>query len=700
MQRSSGAGLSGQRRRAGGGVALCSAFVTPAEHHAALLVEIEEHDRRYHIEGRPTISDVEYDKLVALVRRLEEEHPELVVPWSPTQRVGMKPVSDFPKVVRDVPMLSLDNTYDAQDLTAFHERVLRGLGGDEPTYVVEPKIDGLGVEVYYTDGVYKQGATRGDGRTGDDITANLRTIRQLPMRLSEPASVVVRGECFLPLAAFEKMNDARVLAGEEPFMNPRNAGAGTLKQKDPAKVAERPLQLLFYELVDGDLHQKSHSATLAWLRALGFPVSPDTTTVVGLPALVELTAQWEARVRGGDRRYGEPLPYDADGLVIKVDSYAQRRELGATAKFPRWAIAYKFPAKQVTTIIRDILTTVGRTGVATPTADLEPIEISGTIVKRAGLHNWDQVKRLGLRPGDRVLVEKAGEIIPQVLSVTEPSQNPPFEAPTVCNSCGHPLVRLEDEVALRCPNRVGCRSQLMWFVGFFCGRGQMNIAGLGLERGDQLIQEGLIRDVADIFTLTVEQLVPLERWNVKSAQNLVAGIEEAKHKATLTRLMTALGIPHVGHVAAQLVARRYRRLGALLAILDGEGGRDALCADLLEIDGIGEVIARAVADFFADADARRVVDKLRSQGVDPVEPEEVRRGHLEGSFVVTGTLSRPREEVIRRIEAAGGKVSGSVSKKTTYVVAGADVGKAKMDAAAKHGVKVISEEELDRLLQN
>jgi DNA ligase (NAD+) len=672
--------------------ALCSAAVTAAERHAELLVEIEDHDRRYHVEGRPVISDVEYDKLVAEVRALEEQHPELVVPWSPTQRVGMKPISDFPKVVRAVPMLSLDNTYDENDLTAFHERVRRGLGGDEATYVVEPKIDGIGVEVVYEDGVYKLGATRGDGRTGDDITANLRTIRRLPMRLAEPVSVTVRGECFLPRAAFEKMNEARLLAGEEPFMNPRNAGAGTLKQKDPAKVAGRPLQLLFYDLVDGDLHQKSHSATLAWLRALGFPVSPDIATVGGLPALLELIHGWEARVRS--------LPYDADGLVIKVDSYAQRRELGATAKFPRWAIAYKFPARQVTTILKDILTTVGRTGVATPTADLEPVEISGTIVKRAGLHNWDQVKRLGLRPGDRVLVEKAGEIIPQVLSVTEPSQRPPFEPPTVCNSCGHALVRLEGEVALRCPNRLGCRSQLMWFVGFFCGRGQMNIAGLGLERGDQLIEVGLIRDVADIFTLTADKLVPLDRWNEKSAQNLVAAIDEARRKATLSRLVTALGIPHVGHVAAQLIARRYRRLGGLLEILDGPDGREALARDLLEIDGIGEVIARAVAAFFADPDARRVVDKLRALGVDPVEPEEERRGHLDASFVVTGTLTRPREEIIRRIEAAGGKVTGSVSKKTTYLVAGADVGKAKMDAAEKHGVKVISEEELETLLKD
>ncbi len=668
-----------------------------SERHAQLVREIEEHDRRYHVENRPSISDLEYDRLLEELRALEAAHPELVVPWSPTQRVGMKPISDFPKVERSVPMLSLDNTYDEAELTAFHERVLRGLGGDEPVYVVEPKIDGIGIEAAWEDGVYRLGATRGDGRIGDEITGNLRTIRLLPMRLHEPVTITVRGECFLEQKDFERMNEARLAAGEEPFMNPRNAAGGTLKQKDPAKVSGRPLKLLFYDLVNGDLHHVSHSASLAWLRTLGLPVSEDIKTVRGLEELLEHVRQMEARVRGGDRSRGEPLPYDADGLVVKVDSYAQRRELGKTAKFPRWAIAYKFPARQVTTILRDVRTTIGRTGVATPTALLEPVELSGTIVKRAGLHNWDQVKRLGLRRGDRVLVEKAGEIIPQVLSVTEPSDQPPIEPPTECPTCKHPLVRLEGEVALRCPNRAGCREQLVWFIGFFCGRGQMNIAGLGLERADQLIAEGLLHDIADIFTLTEEKLVPLERWNTVSARNLVGAIEEARREATLTRLLTALGIPHVGPVAAHAVAQRFRNLGALLELLDARG-QEALAEELLAIDGIGEVIARAVAAFFADPAARAIVDKLRAHGVDPDEPE-IARGHLQGSFVVTGTLQRPREEVIRRIEAAGGKVTGSVSKKTSFLVAGADVGKAKMEAAEKHGVKVIGEEELERMLQ-
>ena len=332
----------------------------------------------------------------------------------------------------------------------------------------------------------------------------------------------------------------------------------------------------------------------------------------------------------------------------------------------------------------------------TPTADLQPVELSGTIVKRAGLHNWDQVARLGLRPGDRVLIEKAGEIIPQVLQVTEPGQGEPFQPPVECPSCKHPLVRAEGEVALRCPNRLGCRSQLMWFVDFFCGRTQMNIAGLGLERADQLIEVGLIRDIADVFTLTVDKLLPLPRWNEKSAQNLVNALAEAKQKATLSRLIAALGIPHVGGVAARSIARHYGTLTALLAAADR--GVDAMVEDLDTIDGIGDVIARDTAEFFTDEKLRAIVDKLVSLGVSPSEPAGT-AGPLAGqTFVVTGTLSRPREDVIRRIEAAGGKIAGSVSKKTSYLVAGADVGKAKMDAAVKHGVKVIGEAELDRLL--
>lgn len=661
-----------------------------ARRYHQLIDEIREHDRRYHVEHSPTISDYEYDRLMEELRAIEAAHPELVAPDSPTQRVGHAPISEFPKVVREVPMLSLDNTYDEADLRAFHDRVVRGLGGDVPDYVVEPKIDGIGVEVTYDAGLLRLGATRGDGRVGEDITANLKTVRDVPLRLAEPVSLVVRGEVYMERAAFARLNEKRLEAGEEPFKNPRNATGGTIKQLDPRVVARRPLRAYFYEVPDGDRHRETHFEILEWLRALGLPVAREVVRVHGIDELAGACGEWLAR--------RDELPYDADGLVVKVDAFAQRRELGATAKFPRWAIAYKFPARQVTTILRDILVTVGRTGVATPTAVLDPVELSGTTVKKAGLHNWDQVKRLGLRPGDRVLIEKAGEIIPQVLAVTEPSAAPPFEPPTRCPSCEHELVRREGEVALRCPNRLGCPSQRVWATAFFAGRGQMDIDGLGLEVAGDLVERGLIRDVADLFALGEEQLLGLPLFAEKRAQKLVASIRRAAKTATLGRLLTALGIPNVGGVTARALAARYRRLEPILRLVD-ERGRDALHEDVLQIEGFGETLAASVADFFADAENRRVLDKLRALGVDPEEPEARAGGPLAGlTFCVTGTLSRPRPEVIRRIEEAGGKVTGSVSKKTSYLVAGADVGATKLEAARKHGVKVIAEADLDRLL--
>jgi DNA ligase (NAD+) len=496
---------------------------------------------------------------------------------------------------------------------------------------------------------------------------------------------------FFDRADFQRLNQEREEAGLETFMNPRNSTGGTLKQKDPRKVAERPLKALFYEVVDGDRLDSSHFASLERLRRLRLPVYPGITAAASWDELFGTVRSWEAR--------RDELPFDADGLVVKVDAYSQRRELGATAKFPRWAIAYKFPARQVTTIVRGIIVTVGRTGVATPTAELDPVELSGTIVKRAGLHNWDQVARLGLRPGDRVLVEKAGEIIPQVLQVTQPSDAPPFAPPTHCPSCGHALVRPEGEVALRCPNRLACRSQLLWAVAHLAHRGLLDIEGLGLERAALFIEKGFIKDIADVFALEEAKLLELEGFAEVSAKKLIAGVDAARKHATLSRLLGALGIPHVGGVAARSIAARYRRLGLLYAILD-ERGRDALVADLLEVDGIGLVIAESVADFFADENHRAIVAKLRKLGVDPEEPEStVPTGPLSGlTLCVTGTLSRPREEIIRAIEQAGGKVTGSVSKKTAYLVAGADVGKTKLDAAEKHGVKRISEAELETLL--
>ena len=660
------------------------------EDYLALVQEILDHDRRYYVENNPIIADVEYDRLVTELRRIEEEHPDWVVPWSPTQRVGHEPVSEFPKVVREVPMLSLDNTYSEADLREFSERVLKGLAGERPEYVVEPKIDGIGIELYYENGIFVRGLTRGDGRIGEDVTSNLRTIRTLPQRLIEDVTIEVRGEVYLERAALGPLNEARIREGEEPFKNPRNAAGGSLKLLDPRLCAQRPLKVLLYEVVDGGKRVALHTEALAWLRRLGLPVSPDIATARTFEELAALVAMWETK--------RETLPYDADGLVIKVNSYAQRETLGTTAKFPRWAIAYKFPARQATTRVLGIEVNVGRTGAITPVALLEPVDLSGTTVSRASLHNWDEVARKGLRLGDYVLVEKAGEIIPQVVAVIverRTGNEQPIEPPTVCPSCGAPLVRREGEVALRCPNSLGCRAQLKEAIEFFASRSALNIENLGPKIIEQLVDRGLVRDVADIFDLTVADLLPLERMAQKSAENLVVAIAEAKKNATLSRLLTGLGIPLVGVVGARAIAQAYGSLEALLAVEPPS----RLGEELTKIPGVGEKMAQAVASFFGDARTRNVLTKLMERGLRPTEPK-VAGGPLGGlTFCITGTLSQPRSAVQRAIEAAGGRVVSSVGKGTDYLVAGEAVGRTKLEAAKKHGVRVIDEAALERLLR-
>jgi len=668
--------------------------VTAAPTHAdylRLVDEISEHDRRYYVEAAPTISDVEYDRLLASLRKLEDAHPAWVVAWSPTRRVAPEPASAFPKVVRKVPMLSLDNTYDEDELRAFHERVLKGLGGDEPTYVVEPKIDGFGIELTYEDGLFVQGTTRGDGTTGEDVTPNLRTVRGVALRLREPMSIVVRGEVYITKDDFARINEARAAAGEEPFKNPRNTAAGSIKQLDAREVAKRPMQTILYEVVDGERYAGGHWDSLALIARLGLPVSPHNRRAHTWDDLRAAVEAW--------REKRDALPYEVDGLVVKVDAFAERAALGRTAKFPRWAIAFKFPARQVTTIIDGLEVNVGRTGAVTPVAVLQPVDVSGTTVSRASLHNWDQVARLDIGAGDRVLIEKAGEIIPQVLGVTERSHHRRFAAPEVCPVCDTPLEREEGRVVLVCPNRFGCPAQRQAALEFFAGRGQLNIDGLGEKIVAQLLEAGLVRDVADVFDLRADQLVELERFGETSAENLVAAIAKARQDATFTRLLTALGIAHVGGVVAKLIAQRYGRLSKLRRRA-AEVDSDALVAELSEIEGVGEVIARAVDHFLRDGHVAEILDKLAARHVDPEEPAAAASGGpLAGkTFVVTGTLSRPRGEVQRDIEAAGGKVSGSVSKKTAYLVAGADTGKTKLDAATKHGVPVIDEAGLARLL--
>lgn len=662
------------------------------DEYLKLVDELSEHDRRYYVDAEPTISDVEYDKLIKKLRDIEAAHADWIVAWSPTKRVGHAPISEFPKVERAVAMLSLDNTYGHDDLREFHERVQKGLDGDSVTYSIEPKIDGFGIELTYKQGVLALGATRGDGKIGEDVTQNVRTVRGVVLKLREPVDIVVRGEIYMTKAEFAAINAERAKAGEELFKNPRNTAAGTIKQMDPKEVAKRPLRTILYEVVDGPRYARGHLASLALIQKLGLPISQHNSSASDWDSLLAAVESWQAK--------RDELPYEVDGLVIKVDDFGQRSALGATSKFPRWAIAYKFPARQVTTRLLDLEANIGRTGTVTPVAILDPVDVSGTTVARASVHNYDQVQRLGLGRGDRVLIEKAGEIIPQILGVTEKGPGPAFETPTQCPSCGSPLEREEGKVALLCVNRLGCPAQQLGAIEFFASRGQMNIDGLGEKVVLQLVGAGLVHDVADLFVLTWEQIAKLERFADQSAKNLIAAIAKSKGTATFSRLLAALGIAHVGGVIAKPIAQKYGTLSALRAAAAAKDTA-GFVAELSEIEGVGDTTAEGIDRFLRDAHVVMVLDKLAARGLDPAEPlVAVGTGPLVGkTFVVTGTLSAPRADVQKRIEDAGGKVAGSVSKKTSYLVAGADTGKTKLEAAQKHGVIVIDETELEKLLQ-
>ena len=673
--------------------------------YRSLVRELGEHDRRYYIDMAPVVPDAEYDRLYRQLRDIEAAHADWIDPDSPTQRVAPQPISAFAKVVRDVPMLSLDNTYSPAELQAFHDRVIKGLHGETPRFVIEPKIDGISIELQYVDGRFVQGATRGDGRVGEDITVNLRTLRSLPLALAEPITITVRGEVFMDKQDFLAVNQEREGAGEDVWKNARNATGGSLKLLDPRECARRPLKALLYELVGGEAFRPLHSDSLLWLRALGLPTSPDVAIVDSAAELADAVAAWSERKA--------TLPYEADGLVIKIDSFAQRRLLGFTAKFPRWAIAYKFPANQATTRLRGVEINVGRTGAVTPVAELDPVELSGTTVKRASLFNWDEVRRLDVRIGDHVVVEKSGEIIPQVVEVIQArrtGEELEIPIPTACPSCASVLVRRPGEVALRCENRA-CPTQRWRSIQFFAGRGALNIEGIGEVLAEELVRKGIVTDAAGLFDLTLERLVParsgadegaakVERMAKKSAENLVAALQRARAGATLSRLLIGLGIPHVGVVAARAVAARFGSLHALIAAASSENAQ-ALASEVAAIDGVGPVIAEAMRVFLTDPEHLRLLERLRERGVSPVEPvaRVASEGVLAGKKVcVTGKLSRPRSEIQAQIEAAGGQFVSSVGKSTDILVAGADVGKSKLDAARKMGTRIIDEAELAQLL--
>jgi DNA ligase (NAD+) len=663
----------------------------PARRRAEeLCAALDEHSYRYYVLDDPTVSDAEFDELMRELVALEAEHADLVTPDSPTQRPGFAPSATFAAVTHDVRMLSLDNAFDRAELGAWHDRIAKLV--DPPIrFVGEPKLDGLAMSLLYVEGRLVRGATRGDGVTGEDVTANVRTIGDIPGRLAGtdvPARVEVRGEVFMPLDAFTALNARQEDAGERLFVNPRNAAAGSLRQKDARVTASRALSFFAYqvEVTDGALPATSHHDTLAWLRTCGLPVNPHVEELADIAAVADFCERTEAQRHA--------LGYEIDGAVVKVDDLGQRREMGATSKAPRWAIAYKFPPEEKTTLLRDIMVSIGRTGRATPFAVMEPVFVGGSTVGLATLHNQDEVARKDVRPGDTVVVRKAGDVIPEVVGPvlgTRRRRSAPWAFPTACPSCGGPLVRLDGEVDAHCVN-VDCPAQRVARIVYFAGRGSMDIEGLGEERVRQFVDAGLLADPADVYALTVERLLPLERMAQRSAENLVDAIEASKSRG-LARVLVGLGIRHFGPTAAQAAARAFGRLDRLQA---------ASVEELTAVDGIGPVIAQSVVAFFATDHNLHVLDKLRDAGVDltaPMAAPVAADGPLSGlTFVLTGTLdAMTRDEAQAAIEARGGKVTGSVSKKTSYVVAGASPG-SKLTKAESLGVPVLDDAGFARLL--
>lgn len=663
----------------------------PARRRAeALRGEIDEHSYRYYVLDDPSVSDAEFDALLRELLDLEAEHPDLVTPDSPTQRPGGAPAATFAPVTHDVPMLSLDNAFDRAELDAWYERITKLVPG-AIELVAEPKLDGLAISLLYVDGRLARAATRGDGVTGEDVTGNVGTIAVIPRVLAGehlPARVEVRGEVFMPLEAFAALNRRQGEAGERLFANPRNAAAGSLRQKDPRITASRALSFFAYQAEVGGraLPVSTHHEMLDWLAACGLPVNPHIERLADIEAVADFCGRME------QQRHA--LGYEIDGVVVKVDDLAQRAEMGTTSKAPRWAIAFKFPPEEKTTGLTDIMVSIGRTGRATPFAVLEPVFVGGSTVGLATLHNQDEVARKDVRVGDTVIVRKAGDVIPEVVGPVLAKRRKGARRwvfPAVCPSCGGPLVRLPGESDHHCVN-VDCPAQRVARIVYFAGRAAMDVEGLGEERVRQFVDAGLLSDPGDVYALTVEQLVPLERMAQKSAENLVAAIDASKGRG-LTRVLVGLGIRHFGPTAAQAVARAFRSLDRI---------ERASVEELTGVEGVGPVIAQSVAAFFATDHNHRVLDKLRAAGVELTMPDVPTRAvdtNLTGlTFVLTGTLvAHTREEAQAEIEARGGKVTSSVSKKTSYVVAGVSPG-SKLAKAEQLGVRVLDDAEFARLL--
>ena len=643
------------------------------------------HSRRYYIDDEPEISDAEYDALYNELETLEETYPELIIPDSPTRRAGDDPLEEFEEVEHAVPMLSLSNARKVEALRDWDARVRRLLGEDEePTYVTELKIDGLAVSLRYENGRFVRGATRGNGTVGEDVTHNLRTIRAIPDKLDDapPEVLEPRGEVYVGLEEFEKLNARRAAEDEKPFANPRNLAAGSIRQLDPKVTAKRPLTLFLYGVGEGYPNYQSHSEALAALKDYGLRVNPYKVHD-SIESVVEECERWAAR--------RESVGYQVDGVVVKVDSREQQEKLGSVQKAPRWAIAYKFEPLAGRTKLKGIWVNVGRTGALTPQSILEPVNVGGVTISRATLHNEDYVKEKGILVGDTVVVERAGDVIPQVVRAIPEDRDGSeyaFEMPTHCPVCGEPVSRPEGEAVTRCIN-TRCPAQALEHIIHWCTKSAMDIDGLGEKLATRLFGLDLVKDVAETYDLKADQLVPLEGFGEKSAKNLIRAIEKSKEQP-FYRVLYALGIRHVGAVTASLIAERF----------SGEGLLESVSVDqLAEIDGVGKVVACAVVEYFDLEDNRELVKRLMKLGLNfgSVESKPA-EGPLAGKrVVVTGTLSQPRSYFVERIEAGGGTFTSSVSKNTDYVLAGEEAG-SKLEKAHKLGVSVLDEEGFEELL--
>jgi DNA ligase (NAD+) len=662
----------------------------PAARAESLRRAIDYHNYRYYVLDDPEIPDAEYDRLLRELQALEAERPELVTPDSPTQRVGAEPLDAFAEVEHRVPMLSLENALSEEEMRAFDRRVRERLGRETATYVGEPKLDGLAISLLYEQGVLRRGATRGDGRRGEDVTLQVRTIRSIPLRLQGegwPEVLEVRGEVFMPREGLEAINARALAEGGKIFANPRNAAAGSLRQLDPRVTAERLLEMFCYGfgIVEGGRLADTQSGSLALLKDWGLRISPELRVLEG----VEPCIAYHREIEGRRAR----LAYDIDGVVLKLDSLADQEAMGFVSRAPRWAVAYKFPPQEELTRVLDIQVQVGRTGALTPVARLEPVQVAGVTVTNATLHNEDEIRRKDIRIGDTVIVRRAGDVIPQVMAVVRdrrPSDAREFVMPTSCPICGSDVIRGEGEAASRCTGGLFCPAQRKETIKHFASRRAMDIEGLGDKLVDQLVDRDLVENPADLYRLKQETLADLERMGEKSAVNLIDALSRSR-QTTLARFLFALGIREVGEATAQALASHFGDMEALAEASEEE---------LTEVPDVGPVVAAQIHTFFRQAHNREVIQGLLAAGVTwpAVERRPAGKQVLAAkTFVITGTLSRPRDEIKAELQAAGAKVTGSVSAKTDYLVAGDDPG-SKLAKARELGVRVVTEEELARLL--